>query len=221
MGGMISGNTQKQTGKQDTTQSQNTVENSSGTGSFNNRATFDPKAQDTIDTLSGAFGNVGQDVGASSDWLKSLLQPQGGMNPYAQQVVDTQNKLSNADFDKRLAGVRSGGYGGGIGRDLIDQGMFTGNYTDQQHASNAKTLLDAWNADRGMQLNAAGQLSGNDAGRLQGAIEYINSLKGQAGEQEQQALGTTNSTGKSSTTSSGRTTGFGGKAGFGAFAAGG
>jgi len=198
-----SGSKTSQKGVQDTTQSQNQQEQSSGSGSYSNRPVFDPQAQGTIDSLSGAFGNIGQDVGASSDFLRNMLQPAGGMNPYAQQVVDTQNKVSAADFDKRLAGVRSGGYGGGIGRDLIDQGMFTSDFTNNQAAWNAKTLLDAFNQDRGMQLNAAGQLSGNDAGRLQGALEYINSLKGQAGEQAQQAAGTTTSQGKSNTKSSG------------------
>jgi len=215
MGAQISGSKSNQSGKSDTTESQKTVENSTGSGTFNNRATFDPKAQGTIDTLSGAFGNVGQDVGTSSDFLKSMLMPNAGMNPYAQQVVDTQNKISNQDFQNRLAGVRSGGYGGGIGRDLMDQGMFTSDFTNNQAAWNAKTLLDAFNQDRGMQLNAAGQLSGNDAGRLQGALEYLNTLKGQSGDQTQQASGVTDTTGKSSTTSSGKSSTIGAKVGAG------
>lgn len=215
MGAQISGSKSNQSGKSDTTESQKTVENSTGSGTFSNRATFDPAAQGTIDTLSGAFGNVGQDVGTSSDFLKSMLMPNAGMNPYAQQVVDTQNKVSNQDFQNRLAGVRSGGYGGGIGRDLMDQGMFTSDFTNNQAAWNAKTLLDAFNQDRGMQLNAAGQLSGNDAGRLQGALEYLNTLKGQSGEQAQQASGVTDTTGKSSTTSSGKSSTIGAKVGAG------
>jgi len=211
----LSGSKTSQKGTQDTIQSQNQQEQSSGSGSYSNRPVFDPQAQGTIDALGGAFGNLGRDAASSSDFLKGMLQP-GGMNPYAQQVVDTQNKLAQPEFEKRLAGVRSGGYGGGVGRDLIDQGMFASDFTNKQSAWNANTLLDAWNADRGMQLSAAGQLGDLDYGRLQGALEYINSLRGQAGEQAQQASGTTTSQGKSNTKSSGTSSNFGGNLSLGA-----
>ena len=212
----LSGSKQSQKGASDTIQSSNQQENTTGSGTFNNKPVFNPEAQQTIDRLSGQFGNVGNDSAKSSDFLSSMLQPAGGMNPYAQQVVDTQNKLSNSDFNQRLAGVRSGGYGGGVGRDLIDQGMFTSDFTNKQAAWNAKTLLDAFNQDRGVQMSAAGQLGDMDYGKLQGALEYINSLKGQAGEQAQQAAANTTSSGKSSTKTSGTMSNIGASASAGA-----
>ncbi len=164
-----------------------------GTGSTNQVATFDPRADETIKALQGATGNVGSGDDSASSYLQGLLSTPNGQNPYAQQVVDTQDKLANATFDKRLGAIRSSNYGSGAGSDLVDQGMFTGNFTDQQKASDAKTLLDAFNNQQSAQLTGAGQLAGIDATKMASALNLINALRGQSATTDQQTNESTTS----------------------------
>lgn len=154
-------------------------------GTTDVKPTFDPRADALIASLSQSVADTGGGNDSASDFLKQTIASPGGVNPYAQQVVNSENKLADADFQKRLSGVRSSGYGGGIGRDLIDQGMFTSDFTDRQHASNAKTLLDAFKDNQGAQLSAAGQLSGIDATKLASALNLVNALRGQSGNTTQ------------------------------------
>lgn len=145
------------------------------------KTTFDPRADDVIKNLSGGLSTLG--TGNSDDaanYYRSMLSPAGGgVNPYAQQVVDSQDKLAEGDFNRRLSGVRSSGMGGGIGRDLIDQGMFASDFTNKQHAWNAQTLLDAFNTQQGRQFDSAGALGNIDQAKYATAINFINSLRGQ------------------------------------------
>lgn len=143
------------------------------------QTTFDPRADDVIANLSGGLAqNNTNNADLAGQFYKNQVLS-GLNNPYAQQVVDSQDKLAQADFDKRLSGVRSSGYGGGIGRDLIDQGMFTSDFTNKQHAWNAQTLLDAFNTDQGRRMDSAGALANIDNAKYATAINFINSLRGQ------------------------------------------
>lgn len=145
------------------------------------KTTFDPRADDVIKNLSGGLSTLG--TGNSDDaaaYYRNMLSPSGGgVNPYAQQVVDSQDKLAENDYQRRLSGVRSSGMGGGIGRDLIDQGMFTSDFTNKQHASDAQILLDAFNTQQGRQFDSAGALGNIDQAKYATAINFINSLRGQ------------------------------------------
>jgi hypothetical protein len=193
--------------------SQNTQEKTSGTssGTYSSTPIFDPNAIGTLNALAGNLGSLGGDAGTASKFLTSLIGGGGGMNPYAEQVVAAQNRLAGPEFAKRLASVRSSGYGGGIGRDLIDQGMFASDFTNRQYDANARTLLDAWNADMGTKLTAAGGLAGLDQNKMGAALQFLNTLRGETGKQQQDQSGTSNtsSTGKSKTTSFGGSFSFG------------
>lgn len=143
-----------------TTQDTNTNQASTGTGAYDKSATFDPRADSMISSLSNYTNQVNQPT----------------VNPYAQQVVDAQNKLSADEFAKRLAGVKSSGYGGGIGGDLVKQGMFTSDFTNRQGASNTQTLLDAFQKGQDNQNTVADK-----------ALNLISLLRGETGTNEQQA----------------------------------
>lgn len=140
----------------------NTQQASTGSGDYTKQASFDPRA----DTLLSSLQNYGN---------TELNQP-GGVNPFAQQVVDSQDKLANTDFKNRLAGIKSSGYGGGIGSDLIKQGMFTSDFTGRQHANDAQTLLGAFN-DSNTQKNTVAN----------GALQLLSLLRGETGTNSQAA----------------------------------
>lgn len=195
MGSLFGGGKKESTNQ---TQQQQTSGNSSGT--YSAMPVFDPNAYGTINALGGMSGNLGRAGTTAEQYLTQMLSG-GGMNPYAERVVEGQNRLAGAEFDKRLAGVRSSGYGGGIGRDFIDQGMFTSDFTNRQYDANARTLLDAWNADQNNRLGAASQLGGLDSTRLQSALSFLNSMRGEAGNQQQTQTGTSNTQSKGTTKS--------------------
>jgi hypothetical protein len=177
---------------------------------YNQTATFNPQAQGAIDALSGNFGSfTGGGTDAAQTFLTSMLGQGGGMNPYAQQVVDANNAIANKDFNKRLAGVRSSGYGGGIGRDQINQGMFASDYTNQQNYNNSRLMLDAFSQGQDRQLGAAGALGGLDANSMAAAIQFINSLRGEQGTAQQTGTEVAAGTSKANSTARGKESGFG------------
>ena len=162
---------------------QNSNSASTGTGAYDKTIVTDPRTNSTIDSLTGSLADTGKASGSATAFLNSMVGGQN--NPYAEQLVQANNKLADAEFKQRLAGIRSGGYGGGMGRDLLDQGIFTGNFTSQQNANNVKTLLDAFNTNQANGLNAAGQLSGIDANKYQAALQLISTLRGEKGTNDQ------------------------------------
>lgn len=161
---------------------------SSKDANYFKETTFDPRADSVIANLAGGLSNNNTaNADNAANYYNSLLKQPAGANPYAQQVVDTQNKLSDADFQKRLAGVRSSGYGGGIGRDLVDQGMFTSDFTNRQASWNAQTLLDSFKTDQNQRMDSAGALANIDNAKYATAINFINSLRGEKGTSAEDA----------------------------------
>lgn len=184
--------------KESSNQTQQQQTSGSSNGSYSAMPVFDPNAYGTINALGGMASNLGGAGNTAEGYLTQMLSG-GGMNPYAERVVEGQNRLAGAEFDKRLAGVRSSGYGGGIGRDVIDQGMFVSDFTNRQYDANARTLLDAWNADQNNRLGATSQLGGLDSTRLQSALSFLNNMRGETGNQTQQQTGTSNTQAKGTT----------------------
>jgi hypothetical protein len=152
--------------------------------SFSSAPTYnDPRAQVAIDALaSGAKGQT-----KYGDTLGNFFQSRmaGGVNPYVQGIVDSNNQLANTDFANRIAQVRSGGFRGGIGTDLVNQGMFTSDFTSRQHGANSQLLANAFDTGENRALAAAGGLGGLDQNSLQSAIALIAALRGEAGEGQQ------------------------------------
>lgn len=164
------------------------TEETNRNANYARETTFDPRADDVIRNLSGGLAGInagGTDAAAS--FYRNQMNAPAGVNPYAQQVVDTQNRNSEADFQRRLSGVRSAGYNGGTGRDLVDQGMFASDFSNRQAAWNAQTLMDAFRFGEGQRTDAAGSLANIDNGRYATAINFINSLRGERGVTDERA----------------------------------
>jgi hypothetical protein len=148
--------------------------------SYDRSATFLPQGQQTLNSLGGFYGGAaGQAAGANNFYQQQLSTP-GGVNPYAQQVVDSTSKVADTDFKNRLAQVRSGGFRGGQGRDTINQSKFASDFTNQQQAQNAQTLLNAFQQQQGEKFASAQGLANNQTQ----AQQFLALLRGETGDQQ-------------------------------------
>ena len=157
-------------------------EDTTGTASsaYNKSATFNPEAQQTLQALSGAFGNVGQNGTAAANYYKSQLG-NTSVNPYYEQLIAAQNKTANKQLADRMAQVRSGGYGGGVARDTAAQSQAAADFTAQQQAGNSNLLANAYNTMQQNQQQSAGGLAGLDANQTNSAINFLQTLRGESG----------------------------------------
>jgi hypothetical protein len=153
--------------------------NKTSNTSYDRRATFLPQGQQTLDSLAGFYGGAADQGRQANQFYANQLQG-GGVNPYAQQVVDSQSKVADEQFKNRLAQVRSGGFRGGAGRDTINQSQFANSFTNQQQAQNMQTLLNAFQQQQGEKFASANALSQNQ----QAAQQFLGLLRGESGEQQ-------------------------------------
>lgn len=158
------------------------TQTSDTTNQFRTNATFRPEGQATLDALGGYYAGAAGNANQANRFYQQNLN-NGGVNPYAQQVVDAQSKVANQDFSNRLAQVRSGGFRGGAGRDTINQGMFVSDFTNQQNAQNVKTLLDAFTQAQNERFASAGALSQNQ----NAAQSFLALLRGEEGDSRTQS----------------------------------
>ncbi len=152
-------------------------------GSFNNQAEFRPEGQQTLNSLAGYYGGVGNQLNTANRFYTNNVNG-AGVNPYAQNVVDSSSKVAQEQFNNRLAQVRSGGFRGGAGRDTVNQSQFANSFTNQQQMQNMQVLMDAFKQQQGEKFASANALSQNGTA----AQQFLALLRGESGTSESQAV---------------------------------
>lgn len=157
-------------------------------GNFDRKATFDPRADAIIKSLTQAGGSNTDQKAVNASYLQSLQESNTG-NPYVQDAIKGQNIEADKQFKNRLSQVRAGGYRGGVGRDTINQGNFVSDFTNKQYTDNARLLADNYQQAQGNRIAAASGLTNAETARQGSAIALLNTLRGEAGSTAQKTSG--------------------------------
>lgn len=147
----------------------------------------DPRAQEGINAL---VGLTKEDPRAASiaDFYRSQIEGTAGENSYIHNLIGANEATAKQQFGENLAQVRSGGYRGGAGRDVLAQGETAQQFTNQLAADRAKLLSEDYynRQQRGFTgaaglndlLNSLAATRGGSAGAL------LQALRGEHGTRD-------------------------------------
>lgn len=186
-------------GSQSSSQSQSQTSAGSQSGSAYSAPVWSGDASKIIKSLALSGQSMPQSIAMSSAALNKILGSDS--SAYAQQVVNANNAVADAKFKAALGDVRSGGFRGGQNADIYNQGTLAQQFTNQQAADSAATMLGQYNTDVTQKINAANTTQ-NYSALL---TNLLNALKGTTSNYS----GSTSSSGTASGSSSGTNFGVG------------
>lgn len=179
----------------------NTTQNSTTNTDYSKNATFNPAGAGALASLGGAYQNAGQNSEAATNYYKQQMGG-GNVNPYMAELAKAQGLQADQAYSEGMKGVRSAGYGGGVGSNYIDQSKLTANYANQKSSNNANLLAQAFQQQQQQQNNAASGLSG----QTNDVMNFLSLLRGEQGTGVSKTLGEENT--KTAGTKLGQSFGF-------------